>query len=98
MIIDLNNRVKVIRPEAVAVFPYSNSLFINDDIRVMVDAGAGGKAYLPIKSNSIDLLLITHNHFDHVNGLSLFSNAQIMAGQEVQRSIPTGQVILNGKS
>lgn len=95
MIIDLNNRVKVIRPEAVAVFPYSNSLFINDDIRVMVDAGAGGKAYLPIKSNSIDLLLITHNHFDHVNGLSLFTNAQIMAGQEEAEGYSSPEVYSN---
>lgn len=82
MIIDLTKRIKVIRPEAVAVFPYSNSLFINDEVKAMIDAGAGGKAYTPINPRSIDLLLITHNHFDHVNGISFFQQAKIRAGQE----------------
>lgn len=82
MIIDLNSKIKLIRPEAVAVFPYSNSLFIDDEVRGMIDAGAGGKAYAPVKPENIDLLLITHNHFDHINGVSFFTNAKIMAGQE----------------
>ncbi len=82
MVIDLNKQVKVIRPEALAVFPYSNSLFIDDNIKLMIDAGAGGRAYKPIKPKSVDLLLLTHNHFDHINGVSFFSNAQVLAGRE----------------
>lgn len=82
LILDLTKEVKVIRPEAKSVFPYSNSLFIDDDIRLMVDAGAGGRAYEPINPKSIDMLLITHNHFDHVNGISFFTNAQIKAAEE----------------
>ncbi|HZJ83987.1 MAG TPA: MBL fold metallo-hydrolase [Syntrophomonadaceae bacterium] len=82
MVIDLNKEIKVIRPEALAVFPYSNSLFIDDDIRVMIDAGAGGRAYKPIEPKSVDIVLLTHNHFDHINGVSFFQNAQILAGQE----------------
>lgn len=82
MILDLTREVKVIRPEAKSVFPYSNSLFIDDEVRVMVDAGAGGRAYEEIDPKSIDLLLVTHNHFDHVNGISFFTNAQIKVSEE----------------
>ncbi len=92
MIFDLNHRVKVIRPEAVAVFPYSNSLFIDDDIKVMIDAGAGGRAYKPINPERVDLLLLTHNHFDHVNGVSFFKNAKIKAGQEEAESYSKPEV------
>lgn len=82
MLINLNKQVKVIRPEAVAVFPYSNSLFIDDEVRLMVDAGAGGRAYEPISPKDIDILLITHNHFDHINGVSFFTNATVLVGEE----------------
>ena len=82
MILDLTREVKVIRPEAKSVFPYSNSLFIDDEVRVMVDAGAGGRAYEEIDPKSIDLLLVTHNHFDHVNGIRFFTNAQIKVSEE----------------
>lgn len=82
----------MIRPEALSVFPYSNSLFIDDDIRVMIDAGAGGRAYEPIDPKSIDLLLITHNHFDHVNGISFFENAQVKVGQEEAAGYSSAEV------
>lgn len=82
MLIDLTKEIKVIRPEGVAAFPYSNSFFIADDIRLMVDAGSGGRAYAPIDPSSVDILALTHNHFDHINGTSFFNNAQIFASEE----------------
>ncbi len=82
MIIDLTKHIKVIRPEAKSRFPYSNSLFIDDDTKVMIDAGSGGRAYAATPTDQINLLLLTHHHFDHINGLEFFHNAQKMAGQE----------------
>ncbi|MDD3024284.1 MAG: MBL fold metallo-hydrolase [Syntrophomonadaceae bacterium] len=86
MIIELTKKIKVIRPEAKAIFPYSNSMFIDDEIQTCIDAGAGGHAYSDINVDDIALLLLSHNHFDHVNGISFFKNARIMAGREEEKS------------
>lgn len=91
MVISLTNRIKVVRP-AVSVFPYSNSLFVDDQIRLMIDAGSGGKAYSNIPANSVDMLLLTHNHFDHTNGVSLFKNARIQAGKEEAKGYSNPEV------
>jgi glyoxylase-like metal-dependent hydrolase (beta-lactamase superfamily II) len=82
MVIELTKQIKLIRPEAKAVFPYSNSLFIDDEIKALIDAGAGGRAYAEIPRAEIQLLLLTHYHFDHINGVSFFPNARKMAGWE----------------
>ncbi|ABI68377.1 MBL fold metallo-hydrolase [Syntrophomonas wolfei] len=82
MIIALTRVIKLIRPEARAVFPYSNSLYIDDEVQTFIDAGSGGRAYAEIPTDKIELLLLSHNHFDHVNGISFFSRARIMAGRE----------------
>jgi glyoxylase-like metal-dependent hydrolase (beta-lactamase superfamily II) len=82
LLIELNKHLKVVKPEAKAMFPYSYSLLIEDEITAMIDAGAGGKAYAATPAANIQLLFLTHHHFDHINGVSLFNNAQIIAGQE----------------
>lgn len=82
MIIELTKHIKVVRPEAKAVFPYSNSLFIDDEVKAMIDAGSGGRAYASTPVEKIELLLLTHHHFDHINGVSFFNNARKMAGRE----------------
>lgn len=82
MLVELTKQIKVLRPEAKAVFPYSNSLFIDDEIPTLIDAGAGGKAYNNIAVDDVKLLLLSHYHFDHTNGISLFKNAKVMAGAQ----------------
>lgn len=82
MLIPLTDNLYVVRPEAPSRYPYSNSLYINDDLRVLVDAGAGGRAYGDLPVQDIDLLLLTHYHFDHVNGVTFFPTARILAGEE----------------
>jgi endoribonuclease LACTB2 len=82
VLIELTKQIKLVRPEAKAVFPYSNSLYIDDDVKTLIDAGSGGRAYREIPQDEIRLLLLTHHHFDHINGWRFFSNAKIMAGRE----------------
>jgi len=82
VLIALTKQIKLVRPEALAVYPYSNSLFIDDATKTMIDAGSGGKAYQEVPTDRIGLLLLTHHHFDHTNGWVFFRNAKIMAGQE----------------
>lgn len=82
MIINLTKNIKIVRPEAKAVFPYSNSIYIDGDVKTVIDAGAGGRAYSDIQVEEVNLVLLSHNHFDHVNGVGFFKNAKIMAGKE----------------
>jgi glyoxylase-like metal-dependent hydrolase (beta-lactamase superfamily II) len=82
VVIELTKQIKLVRPEAKSIFPYSNSLFIDDEVKAMVDAGAGGRAYAQIPLDEVTLLLLTHEHFDHINGLSFFPKATIMVGEE----------------
>lgn len=82
MIIDLTKHIKVIRPADKAIFPYSNSIYIDDNVQTIIDAGAGMRAYAEIPASGVNLLLLSHSHFDHNNCLSLFTNAQVFAGRE----------------
>jgi glyoxylase-like metal-dependent hydrolase (beta-lactamase superfamily II) len=84
MIIDLDNGIKLIRPEGKAMFPYCNSVFIDDGIKTLIDAGSGGNAYAQIPKEEIGLILLSHSHFDHTHGLAYFPQAKIMAGMEEQ--------------
>jgi len=79
MIIDLTRQIKLIRPQGRASFPYSNSLYVDDDTRLVIDAGAG-QAFSDIPAAEVDLLFLSHYHFDHTHGTSRFSRAGIMAG------------------
>lgn len=81
MITAINDHVQLIRPASKSVFPYSNSLFIKGDPAVLIDAGAGGTAYCQLKE-SVDIILLSHNHFDHINGVSFFPYAQVWASRE----------------
>lgn len=82
MIIELTKNIKVIRPEGKAVFPYSNSVYVDDKVKTVIDAGAGTKAYNDIPVDEINLLLLSHHHFDHVHCAGIFKNAAIYAGRE----------------
>jgi len=82
VLIELTKQIKLVRPEAKAMFPYSNSLFVDDEVKAMVDAGAGGRAYAQLPMDTINLLLLTHHHFDHVNGVSFFPKTKTMVGLE----------------
>jgi len=81
LIITINDHVQLIRPEGKSVFPYSNSLFIKGDPSILIDAGAGGTAYSQLKDPA-DIILLSHNHFDHINGVSFFPGAQVWASRE----------------
>lgn len=85
MIVPLTDKVKVIRPLSPPRFPFSNSLYVDDEQKLMIDAGAGVSAYAelgPHTTDNVDKLILTHYHFDHNHGYTLFKNADIWVGQE----------------
>jgi len=86
MIIPLTDRIKVIRPNAKSIFPYSNSVIVEDDIVTVIDAGAGANAYAEIVPERVRSLLLTHIHFDHIHGAYLFSNAGITVAPEEEKA------------
>lgn len=60
-------RIKVISGDNGGRFPYCNTLFIDDSIQTIIDPGAGLLKLQEInQSKSIDLVLNTHVHFDHI--------------------------------
>ncbi|MGE5417696.1 MAG: MBL fold metallo-hydrolase [Acidobacteriota bacterium] len=58
-------------------FTFSNCVLIGDDTRVILDTGAG-KLLNEVRPESIDLVINTHHHFDHVRGNDQFVNAKIL--------------------
>ncbi|MEN6350570.1 MAG: MBL fold metallo-hydrolase [Syntrophomonas sp.] len=82
MIIPVAQRIKLIRPEAKSIFPYSNSLLIDDECKTIIDAGAGGNAYAEIDAGGIHRLIFSHIHFDHIHGVGHFKQAEMVAAKE----------------
>lgn len=82
MLIKITPQVVLVRPAGKALYPYSNSLYLDDDIKTVIDAGAGGRAYQEIAAGHTELLLLSHYHFDHINGWTFFPQASVYAGQE----------------
>lgn len=58
-------------------FTYSNCLFIDDDVRLLIDSGAG-KALAEIKADTVDVLLNSHHHIDHMRSNNLFSHSKVL--------------------
>lgn len=58
-------------------FGKSNALLVDDDIRVMIDSGAG-KITEQARPESVEILLNSHCHIDHVWDNDLFINARVL--------------------
>jgi len=59
-------------------YPFSNSLFIDGESKVLIDTGVGPKLAAELaKEKKIDLVLISHGHEDHTAGNYLFKDAKI---------------------
>ena len=81
MLIPICKGIWLIAPR-VPRYPYSNSVYVEDERPLIIDFGAGGNAYADVPKDKIELGLISHFHFDHVHSRSLFPNIKLMAGEE----------------
>lgn len=59
-------------------FTYCNCIFIDDDIKAILDTGAGKTSLDEIHPEQVDLVINTHHHYDHIRGNHYFKQAQIM--------------------
>ncbi|MBN2160314.1 MAG: MBL fold metallo-hydrolase [Spirochaetes bacterium] len=76
MIQKLTETISVVFTES--GFTSSNCMLVRDDIRLMIDSGAG-KALAEADPGSIEVLLCSHHHLDHIGGNDLFARAVIKA-------------------
>ncbi|MFZ5648310.1 MAG: MBL fold metallo-hydrolase [Bacillota bacterium] len=74
----ITGKIKVVPGDKGGRFPFCNTLYIDDEIKVIVDPGAGPDILLEIKNRSgVDLVLNTHCHFDHIAYNYIFNDAKI---------------------
>lgn len=74
--------IRAIPGEDRCKFPYCTSLLIDDDVKVLIDPGAGLKTLTALKQEtSIDLVINTHYHFDHIAYNYLFDQARIIINE-----------------
>ncbi|MDH7479238.1 MAG: MBL fold metallo-hydrolase [Syntrophomonadaceae bacterium] len=79
-------KIKVILGENGGRFPFCNSLFIDDTIKVLVDPGAGPETLQELKKQyPVDLVLNTHYHFDHIAYNYLFDQTKIYLNEREGR-------------
>lgn len=77
------DRVRIIPGQRGARFPNCNSLFIDDEVKVMIDPGAGPRALAEFTvPEEIEVVFNTHYHFDHIVYNHLFKEAQVWINEE----------------
>jgi len=75
---DSFGKIKIIPGQDGGRFPFCNSLFIDDDVKVVIDPGSGYDSLAEINSRTpVDLVLNTHFHFDHIAYNYVFDHAKI---------------------
>ncbi|HEX3012538.1 MAG TPA: MBL fold metallo-hydrolase [Syntrophomonadaceae bacterium] len=75
MLEKINNYITMVFTED--GFTYSNCVLVDDDIRVLIDSGAG--SIMPqVYPEHIDMVLNSHHHIDHVRGNNLCTEAKIL--------------------
>ncbi len=78
--------VLVIPGEDECRFPFCTSLLIDDDVRVLVDPGAGLSTLVSLQKKApVDLVINTHYHFDHIAYNYLFDRARILLNEQEAR-------------
>jgi len=76
--VEIANKLFFIPGENDGRYPFSNSLFIDGESKVLIDTGIGLKLAAELaKEKKIDLVLISHGHEDHTAGNYLFKDAKI---------------------
>jgi glyoxylase-like metal-dependent hydrolase (beta-lactamase superfamily II) len=60
-------------------FPHNNALFIDDDIKVIIDPGSNPKILNNINNtNKIEIVVNSHYHYDHIRFNYIFKNSKIL--------------------
>ncbi|KKM12516.1 hypothetical protein SY88_03005 [Clostridiales bacterium PH28_bin88] len=79
MIKEITDHLYLLVGENQGRFPYSNSLYIQDRHAGLIDTGAGKNRLEKIQKKSIELLINSHYHIDHVHNNRMFPHALVHA-------------------
>lgn len=74
MIQEVTERIKIVRAWGRAAYPYCHCLYVDSDIKAVIDTGAGSQSFAEIDAAGVDLVLYTHFHTDHTHGHELFDH------------------------
>ncbi len=76
--VELTDNIFFIEGQNNGRYPFSNSLFINDESTVLIDTGLGKNVLERIiREKRVDLVINSHCHEDHINYNYLFKDAKI---------------------
>lgn len=78
-LIPITKRVKFVAGENQARFPFCNCLLIDDEVRAIIDTGAGDTTLQLVNPPAVDMVIYSHYHYDHVSGFKLFPQAEVWA-------------------
>lgn len=76
MLEKLSERVSLLISET--GFTYCNCLFIEDEVRTIIDTGANRRSLAEIYPEKVDVVLYSHHHYDHTRNNALFSRARVL--------------------
>jgi glyoxylase-like metal-dependent hydrolase (beta-lactamase superfamily II) len=91
----VNKRVKFIEAPDRARFPYAHSLFIDDQVRVLIDTACGRENIDYFMTHPIDIILNSHFHEDHIMNNHRFTEAEIWAHALDAPAIRSEEVFAN---
>lgn len=74
MLVPIDEHVKLVM--STAGFTYCNCVFIDDDVKAIIDTGADIHSLEEIQPQQTEVILYTHHHYDHTRGHRLFTGAQ----------------------
>lgn len=77
MKIKINDKVYLVRGEKPTRFPYCNCLLVEDKTRAIIETGTELDVLQEVAPESIDVVINSHAHLDHMHGNWAFTNARI---------------------
>lgn len=76
--VQITEKILFIEAEGKGRYPYSYSMLVDDDVRVLIDTGMGQDLAMEIANDKkIDLVINSHGHEDHIASNRLFKDAKI---------------------
>jgi len=80
---ELKKNIYFVPGEGKGQFPFCNGLYLaGKDKRVLIDAGMGKQKILACVEKGLDLLILSHCHYDHRSGIRLIQNIPLWCHEE----------------
>lgn len=79
-------------------FTYSNWLYIDDDVKAVIETGMDTDGLYDVSPEKIDLVINSHHHLDHTRGNNLFPNAEIMIHELESQVLQTENLFISYNS